>query len=106
MPQLEDVLGDLAGSEAGTFSVVDAGAFGAEDFQPIVLRPAVAMLVVMRSRQVVTARSGSERVRSVVPMAVPFCHKLMDTDAAAYFLHQMQQLLNEPDQLVAPGRTA
>lgn len=95
-PHLEAGLGLDSGEEAGTFSVIDAGAFGAEDLHRVVLRPAVAELVVMRPREDVTPGADGPEVRTRVPMAVPFCHKVMDTDAAAYFLQHLQQMLDDP----------
>ena len=102
-PQLEPRLGSVSGAEAGTFTVLDAGAFGAEDLHVVLLRPAVAQLVVMKPRQVVEPGEGGAEVRTRVPMAVPFCHKVMDTDAAGYFLHHLQQLLEDPQQLFRPA---
>ncbi|HSA22192.1 MAG TPA: 2-oxo acid dehydrogenase subunit E2, partial [Myxococcota bacterium] len=92
-PHLEPRLGAASGHDAGTFDVVNAGAYGAEDLHLVVLRPAVAALVVMAPREDVVP--GPE-VRVRVPMAVPFCHKVMDTDSAGYFLLHMQQLLDDP----------
>jgi pyruvate/2-oxoglutarate dehydrogenase complex dihydrolipoamide acyltransferase (E2) component len=95
-PHLESALGAPSGHDAGTFDVVNAGAFGAEDLHLLVLRPAVAALVVMAPREDVVRGPAGPVVRVRVPMAVPFCHKVMDTDAAAYFLLHLQQLLDEP----------
>lgn len=96
LPMLEGRLGYRAGQEAGTFTVLNAGAFGAEDLHAVVLRPAAAMLVVMKPRQVVEPGPDGPVVRWRVPMAVPFSHNLMDTDAAGYFLYHLQELLDDP----------
>jgi len=95
-PHLEDALGVDPGREAGTFDVVNAGAYGAEDLHLVVLRPAVAALVVMQPREDVVRGPRGPEVRVRVPMAVPFCHKVMDTDAAGYFLFHLQELLEDP----------
>ncbi|MBN2497625.1 MAG: 2-oxo acid dehydrogenase subunit E2 [Deltaproteobacteria bacterium] len=103
-PHLEHRIGGGAGGEAGTFTVLDAGAWGAEDFHAVLLRPALAMLVVMAPRTDVVPGAQGPEVAVRVPMAVPFCHKMMDTDAAGYFLFHMQQLLDDPDRYLGKSR--
>jgi hypothetical protein len=59
------------------------------------------MLVVMKPRQVVEPGADGPTVRWRVPMAVPFSHNLMDTDAAGYFMFHLQELLDEPGARLA-----
>lgn len=96
MPLLERVIGDRAGFETGSFTVINVGAYGAEDFHAVVLRPAVGVLYVMKPKSLLVPGPDGPRFERRVPMAVPFCHKVMDTDAAGYFLWHMQQKLDDP----------
>lgn len=95
-PHLEKAMGGDPGSEAGTFSVVDAGAFGAEDLHHLVLRPAVAVLVVMKPKTLLVKGENGPELHTRLPMAVPFCHKVMDTDAPGYFLFDLEKRLADP----------
>lgn len=95
-PQLEKRLGLSPGEDGGTFSVLNAGAFGAEDLHAVLLRPSAAMLVVLKPKFVVEPGEHGPQVVERVPMSVPFNHNLMDTDAAGYFLFHMQQMLDDP----------
>ena len=62
------------------------------------------MLVVMKPRPVVEpGPEGEPLVRWRVPMAVPFSHNLMDTDAAGYFLFHLQELLDDVGSWAVAG---
>ncbi len=97
-PQVEKRFGLGPGEDGGTFTVLNAGAFGAEDLHAVLLRPAAAMLVVLKPKFVVEPGEQGPVVVERVPMSVPFNHNLMDTDAAGYFLFHMQQMLDEPEK--------
>ncbi len=99
-PQVEKRLGLGPGDDGGTFSVLNAGAFGAEDFHAVLLRPAAAMLVVLKPKFVVQPGENGPGLVERVPMSVPFNHNLMDTDAAGYFLFHMQQMLDDPEHFL------
>lgn len=107
-PFLERRLGRAPGAEEGTFSVLNAGAFGAEDLHVVLLRPAVAMLVIMRPKHLLQPSPDGPELVERVPMSVPFTHNLMDTDAAGYFLFHMQELLDDPAEHLShpPGGQA
>ncbi|MBW2700776.1 MAG: hypothetical protein JRF33_08125 [Deltaproteobacteria bacterium] len=103
-PHLEKTLGGDSGSEAGTFMVLDAGAFGAEDFHQLVLRPAVAVLVVMKPKSLLVKSPEGPVLTTRLPMAVPFCHKVMDTDGPGYFLFDLEKRLADPQGTLGAGR--
>ena len=107
VPYAERLVGVRSGAEEGTFTVINAGAWRAEDYHAVLLRPATAMMVVMKPREEVVRTPAGPALTVKLPVAVPFCHKIMDTDAAGYFLFHLQELLKTPETLcdAAQGRS-
>jgi pyruvate/2-oxoglutarate dehydrogenase complex dihydrolipoamide acyltransferase (E2) component len=99
VPYAERLVGIRSGADEGTFTVINAGAWGAEDYHAVLLRPATAMMIVMKPREEVVRTPAGPALTVKVPVAVPFCHKIMDTDAAGYFLFHLQEILKTPASL-------
>jgi pyruvate dehydrogenase E2 component (dihydrolipoamide acetyltransferase) len=73
--------------KGGTFTVSNQGAFGGEQFTPVINKPEAAILGVGRTRKKpVAAPDGLVAVRPLVPLAVSYDHRLIDGGSAARFI--------------------
>ena len=99
----------------GTFTVTTLGMYDVDVFTPIVNPPQCAILGVGRVKDVPAFLAGSESAlggevdrvvrRSVVNLSLSFDHRVVDGAPAAEFLRRVKHYLEQPELLVAEGRS-
>jgi pyruvate dehydrogenase E2 component (dihydrolipoamide acetyltransferase) len=88
---------DLRG---GTFTVSNMGAIGGTYSTPIINHPEVAILLLGRSRWLPVVRDERIEPRLMLPLSLSFDHRLVDGAAAARFLNDVIDLLQNPGKLL------
>lgn len=76
----------LAEMQGGTFTISNQGGIGGAHFTPIVNKPEVAILGLGRSAPRAVVRDGSVGVRTMMPLALTYDHRLIDGGMAARFM--------------------
>ncbi len=88
----------------GTFSITNAGMFGATGSTPIISQPQVCILGVHNIRKmpwVVEGKDGDEiQIRRIINFGLSFDHRLVDGHIAVQFLHRVCGLLTDPAHLL------
>jgi pyruvate dehydrogenase E2 component (dihydrolipoamide acetyltransferase) len=108
--QTASAIGDLAArARAGTlapaelfdatFTVSTLGAYGVEEFTPIINPPEIAMLGVGAVRSVLELEDGQPVVRHVLHLSLTFDHAAVDGGPAARFLAALVTTIGAPDSL-------
>jgi pyruvate dehydrogenase E2 component (dihydrolipoamide acetyltransferase) len=88
---------DLRG---GTFTISNMGAVGGTYSTPIINHPEAAILLLGRSREVLALRDGKAVARLMLPLSLSYDHRLVDGAAAARFLNDVIDLLQNPGKLL------
>jgi pyruvate dehydrogenase E2 component (dihydrolipoamide acetyltransferase) len=88
---------DLRG---GTFTVSNMGAIGGAYSTPIINHPEVAILLLGRSRWLPVVSDEKIEARLMLPLSLSFDHRLVDGAAAARFLNDVIDLLQNPGRLL------
>ncbi len=92
---------DLMG---GTFTITNAGMFGATGSTPIISQPQVCILGVHNIRKmpwVVETKNGDEiQIRRIINFGLSFDHRLVDGHIAVQFLHRVCGLLTDPAHML------
>lgn len=83
-----------------TFTITNFGVFGNSIGTPIINPPEVAILGMGRIAEKAVVVNGALAVRSVLPLALSFDHRLIDGAAAGAFLRRLRQLLERPQALL------
>ncbi len=108
--QLAGEVNDLAGrarSErlrpdeiaGGTFSITNAGVYGALNSAPVINVPEVAILGVHKIAERPVARGGQVVIRPMMNVALGFDHRVVDGELAVKFLRRVCELLERPELL-------
>jgi pyruvate dehydrogenase E2 component (dihydrolipoamide acetyltransferase) len=84
---------------AGTFTLTNAGAIGGHAFIPIINYPEVAILGIGRAQPKPVVRDGQIVVRTMLPLAISFDHRVTDGADVVRFLTLVMRLLADPVQL-------
>jgi pyruvate dehydrogenase E2 component (dihydrolipoamide acetyltransferase) len=84
----------------GTFTLTNAGALGGAAFIPIVNFPEVAILGLGRAQPKPVVRQGQIVVRTMLPLAISFDHRVADGGDVVRFLTLVMRLLEDPTQLL------
>lgn len=88
----------------GTFTITNAGMFGATGSTPIISQPQVCILGVHNLRKmpwVVSGENGDEiQIRRIMNFGLSFDHRLVDGHIAVQFLHRVCGLLTDPSHLL------
>jgi len=88
----------------GTFTITNAGMFGATGSTPIISQPQVCILGVHNLRKmpwVVSGENGDEiQIRRIINFGLSFDHRLVDGHIAVQFLHRVCSLLTDPSHLL------
>lgn len=92
--------GEVVGS---TFSITNAGVFGALLSTPIINQPNVAILGVHKLVERPRVRKGEVIVRPVMYLCLSFDHRAIDGREAVLFLGRIREYLEEPDLLLLDG---
>jgi pyruvate/2-oxoglutarate dehydrogenase complex dihydrolipoamide acyltransferase (E2) component len=83
--------------EGGTFTITNAGMFGATASQPVINHPQVGILGVHLIQERPVARDHRVVVRWMMTAVLSFDHRLVDGTPAAQFLHRVKELLEDPE---------
>lgn len=85
----------------GTFSISNVGVFGLDAGTPVVNRTESALLVLgtIARRPWVIGEGAEEKIvpRWVTTMSLGFDHRLVDGEQGSIFLHDVAEILSEPD---------
>ncbi len=84
----------------GTFSITNAGMFGATASTPIINQPQVAILGVHAIVKKPWVVNDEFVVRDISTFAVSFDHRLIDGHTAVQFLHRVHEYLTDPSRLL------
>jgi len=87
---------DIAG---GTFSITNAGVYGAINSAPVINVPEVAILGVHKIVDRPVVRDGQIVVRPMMNAAIGFDHRVVDGELAVKFLRRVCELLEKPELL-------
>lgn len=90
----------LSGS---TFTISNVGSHAGRFATPIINYPEVGILAVGRARDGVVVRNGMMGVGKLLPLSLACDHRVVDGAAAALMLARIIELLQSPDQLLAPA---
>ncbi|MBI4364409.1 MAG: 2-oxo acid dehydrogenase subunit E2, partial [Candidatus Latescibacteria bacterium] len=87
-------LNDIQG---GTFTITNAGMFGATASTPIINHPEVGILGVHLIQERAVVRDHRVVVRWMMTLVLSFDHRLVDGTPAVQFLHRVKELLEDPE---------
>jgi 2-oxoglutarate dehydrogenase E2 component (dihydrolipoamide succinyltransferase) len=98
-------LGDKANADklsldeisGGTFTITNAGLFGATGSTPIIVQPQVAILGVHIIKERPVVRDGQIVIRPILNFGLSFDHRIVDGAYAVQFLRKMITFLEDPD---------
>lgn len=88
-----------------TFTISNVGSHAGKFATPVINYPEVAILGVGRAREGVVVEKGSFRVGLILPLSLACDHRVVDGATAAMALAKIMELLQTPDQLLAPARS-
>jgi 2-oxoglutarate dehydrogenase E2 component (dihydrolipoamide succinyltransferase) len=83
----------------GTFSITNAGVYGATNSSPIINVPEVAILGVHRIVERPVIRDGQIVARPMMHASIGFDHRVIDGELAVKFLRRVCELLERPELL-------
>jgi pyruvate/2-oxoglutarate dehydrogenase complex dihydrolipoamide acyltransferase (E2) component len=84
----------------GTFSITNAGMFGAASSTPIINQPQVAILGVHAIMKKPWVVNGEIVIRDIANFGLSFDHRLIDGHTAVQFLHRIHDYLADPKKLM------
>ncbi len=98
-------LGDKANADkltldeisGGTFTITNAGLFGATASTPIIAYPQVAILGVHMIQEKPVVRNGQIVIRPILNFGLSFDHRIVDGAYAVQFLRKMITFLEDPE---------
>lgn len=82
--------------QGGTFTITNAGMFGATASTPIINQPQVAILGVHNISEKPVVREGQIVIRSMSTFGLSFDHRLIDGHTAVQFLHRLIEYIESP----------
>ena len=85
--------------QGGTFSITNAGVFGAINSAPVINVPDVAILGVHKIVDRPVVRDGQIVIRPVMNASIGFDHRVVDGELAVKFLRRVCELLERPELL-------
>jgi 2-oxoglutarate dehydrogenase E2 component (dihydrolipoamide succinyltransferase) len=83
--------------QGGTFTITNAGMFGATASTPIINVPEVGILGVHLIEERAVVRDHQVVVRWMMTLVLSFDHRLVDGTPAVQFLHRVKELLEDPE---------
>ena len=110
LPQIAAEVNDLAARaradrlrpddiQGGTFSITNAGVFGAINSSPVINFPEVAILGVHKIVERPVIRDGQIVARPMMNASIGFDHRVIDGELAVKFLRRICELLERPELL-------
>lgn len=85
--------------QGGTFSITNAGVFGAINSSPVINVPEVAILGVHKIAERPVVRDGAIVIRPMMNASIGFDHRVIDGELAVKFLRRVCELLERPELL-------
>jgi 2-oxoglutarate dehydrogenase complex dihydrolipoamide succinyltransferase (E2) component len=85
--------------QGGTFSITNAGVFGAINSSPVINVPEVAILGVHKIVERAVVRDGQIVARPMMNASIGFDHRVVDGELAVKFLRRVCELLEKPELL-------
>lgn len=86
--------------QGGTFTLTNAGMFGATASTPIINQPQVAILGIHNIAPKPVVRDGEIVIRHMMTFCLSFDHRLIDGHTAVQFLHDVIGMLENPTSLL------
>ncbi len=86
--------------QGGTFTLTNAGGFGAILSTPIISQPESAVLGIHKIVERPIARDGQVLIRPMMWFGLSYDHRLVDGTPAVQFLRRICELLEEPERLL------
>jgi pyruvate dehydrogenase E2 component (dihydrolipoamide acetyltransferase) len=83
----------------GTFSITNAGVYGAINSSPVINVPEVAILGVHKIVERPVVQNGQIVVRPMMNASIGFDHRVVDGELAVKFLRRVCELLEKPELL-------
>lgn len=83
--------------QGGTFTITNAGMFGATSSVPVINYPEVGILGVHLIEERPVVREHRVVVRWMMTLTLSFDHRLVDGTPAVKFLHRVKELLEDPE---------
>ena len=80
----------------GTFTITNAGVYGATASTPIIAHPQVAILGVHKIKETPVVKNGEIVVRPIMTFGMSFDHRVVDGGYAVQFLRKMIEYLEDP----------
>jgi len=91
---------DIEEMRGGTFTISNVGALGGRWATPIIVHPEVAILCSLRARKQPVVRNDEIGIRTIMPLAVSFDHRVLDGADAARFVSHVIALLEDPMRML------
>ena len=88
---------DVSEIQGGTFTITNAGMFGATASTPIIAHPQVAILGVHKITEKPVVRDGEIVIRPILNFGLSFDHRVVDGGYAVQFLRRMIEYLEDPE---------
>jgi 2-oxoglutarate dehydrogenase complex dihydrolipoamide succinyltransferase (E2) component len=85
--------------QGGTFSITNAGVYGAINSAPVINVPDVAILGVHKIVERAVVRDGQIVARPMMNASIGFDHRVVDGELAVKFLRRICELLERPELL-------
>jgi 2-oxoglutarate dehydrogenase complex dihydrolipoamide succinyltransferase (E2) component len=85
--------------QGGTFSITNAGVFGAINSAPVINVPEVAILGVHKIVERAVVKDGQIVARPMMNASIGFDHRVIDGELAVKFLRRICELLEKPELL-------
>jgi pyruvate dehydrogenase E2 component (dihydrolipoamide acetyltransferase) len=89
--------------QGGTFTITNIGPIGGTGMVPMVNYPEVGILGMARSKEQPVVRNGQIVVRTIMPLALSFDHRVADGAEAAMFLRHIANCLEDPFHMLLGG---
>lgn len=89
--------------QGGTFTITNIGAIGGVGMVPMVNFPEAAILGMAKATPKPVVRDGVIQIRTIMPVALSFDHRIADGAEAAYFVRHVADCLEYPLQLLLEG---
>ena len=86
--------------QGGTFTLTNAGGFGALLTTPVINQPEVAILGIHKIEDRPVARNGQVVIRPMMWLGLSYDHRLVDGTPAVQFLRRVCELLESPERLL------
>lgn len=86
--------------QGGTFTLTNAGGFGAILSTPIISQPESAVLGIHKIVERPVAKDGQVVIRPMMWFGLSYDHRLVDGTPAVQFLRRVCELLEEPERLL------